>query len=118
MTIETENEKIQLQDDDMAPTQKGKLPALTVVVQSWATPIIGLVMLVVGLFGGYAIRPMINAQSEPPDVSIRSQPPSQAGTGPNAPANQELMDYLVSQTRHFRGDPNAPVTLIEFGDFQ
>lgn len=39
--------------------------------------------------------------------------PSQAGSG-----NEELMAYLVSRTRHFKGNPDAPVTLIEFGDFQ
>lgn len=105
-------------ETDQIPEPIKEKPAITISVQSWATPIVGLVMLVIGFIGGYAIRPMINAQSEPPEVLIRSQPPSQEGAGPNAPANQELMDYLVSQTRHFRGDPKAPVTLIEFSDFQ
>ena len=31
--------------------------------------------------------------------------------------SQELMDYAISQTRHFRGDANAPITMIEFSDF-
>ena len=31
-------------------------PALTVVVQSWATPLIGLLMLVVGLVAGFYLR--------------------------------------------------------------
>ena len=30
----------------------------------------------------------------------------------------EVMGGVVAQTRHFEGDPNAPVTMIEFGDFQ
>jgi hypothetical protein len=35
------------------------------------------------------------------------------------PANlQELMAYLLPQVRHFKGDPAAPVTIIEFSDFQ
>jgi protein-disulfide isomerase len=28
------------------------------------------------------------------------------------------MDMLIAQTRHFKGDPNASVTMIEFSDFQ
>jgi protein-disulfide isomerase len=35
-----------------------------------------------------------------------------------AAANADLMKYLIDNTRHFKGDPNAPVTIIEFADFQ
>jgi hypothetical protein len=30
----------------------------------------------------------------------------------------ELSDVLYAQTRHTKGDPAAPVTIIEFSDFQ
>ena len=30
----------------------------------------------------------------------------------------EISDTLFSQTRHIKGDPAAPVTIIEFSDFQ
>lgn len=106
-----------METEQITDPQKER-PAITISVQSWATPIVGLVMLAVGLFSGYYIRPLLNAQTEQPNISIRSQQPSQNGEGANTAGNQELMDYLVSQARHFRGDPNAPVTLIEFGDFQ
>jgi protein-disulfide isomerase len=33
-------------------------------------------------------------------------------------SSEELMDYLNSQVRHVTGDPDAPVTIVEFGDFQ
>ncbi len=33
-------------------------------------------------------------------------------------AAQQLMDWLTARTRHFKGDPNALVTMIEFSDFQ
>lgn len=102
-------------ETEKVPKPPKENPAITISVQSWATPIVALVMLVVGLFGGYAIRPVINDQTEQPDVSLRQQS-SQDGAG--AAGNPQLMEYLVSQTRHFRGNPDAPVTLIEFGDFQ
>jgi uncharacterized lipoprotein YddW (UPF0748 family) len=30
---------------------------------------------------------------------------------------QALMDALIPQVRHFKGSPDAPVTIIEFSDF-
>lgn len=104
----------QLESEQIPEPGKEK-PAITISVQSWATPIVGLVMLIAGLLGGYAIRLLLDDQTAPPDVSLRQQP-SQDGAG--ATGNPQLMEYMVSQTRHFRGDPDAPVTLIEFGDFQ
>jgi hypothetical protein len=31
--------------------------ALTINIQSWATPVIGIVALILGLIGGYLLRP-------------------------------------------------------------
>ena len=33
-------------------------------------------------------------------------------------ATPTLMDIVAADTRHFKGDPSAPVTIVEFGDFQ
>lgn len=91
-------------------------PAFTINFYSWATPIVGLVMLLVGLAGGYFARPLINpetkqpvAQATTPTVSLPEEAPQSA---------EEMMTFLVSQVRHFKGDPDAPVTIIEFSDFQ
>ena len=99
-------------------------PAMIITIQSWATPIVGVVMLVLGLLVGYYVRPLTLAQSSnattaslvtPPAAIPATAPPS--GTAQSA-AQQSLMDSLIPKTRHFKGDPNAPVTIIEFGDFQ
>lgn len=95
--------------------QAEKRPALPVNIRSWTTPIVGIGMLILGLLGGYYGRPLlgdIGKQATVPQTTAPSRPQN-AGAG-----NEELMAYLVSQARHFTGDPYAPVTLIEFGDFQ
>ena len=35
-----------------------------------------------------------------------------------ATSGASSFDGIVSKTRHFRGNANAPVTIIEFSDFQ
>jgi hypothetical protein len=125
MTTETNYEEIQQQDEDIASIQKEKSPALTIVIQTWATPIIAIVMLAFGLFGGYYGRPLlVNEMGSVADDE--SSPANQESTLTVVPTpdenlavkQQELMAAVVENTRHFRGKPDAPVTIIEFSDFQ
>ncbi len=107
---------------DYIPNEEGKPPALTINIQSWATPLVGLVMLLIGLAGGYFIRPMLAPQAEAaaataPTAQVAATNAAPVGL-PTTDASQDLMTFLTSQVTHFRGDPNAPVTLIEFSDFQ
>jgi protein-disulfide isomerase len=94
-------------------------PALVINIHSWATPIIGVVMLLVGLTAGYFGRPFINI-IYPSETSIAKQEQAngQVSQEESPASTPTLMEYLVGQTRHFIGDQNAPVTLIEFSDFQ
>ena len=73
---------------------------------------VGVVMLIIGLLGGYYGRPLVSGTQEQA-TAPQSIAPSQTSAG-----NEELMAYLVSKARHFIGNQDAPVTLIEFGDFQ
>lgn len=96
-------------------------PALTINVQSWATPIVGLVMLVLGLLVGFYLRPLTLAQASSAVTSSSSAISTPAATLPTADqtaARQALMASILPKVRHFQGDPKAPVTVIEFGDFQ
>ncbi|HNB53774.1 MAG TPA: hypothetical protein PK530_17635 [Anaerolineales bacterium] len=104
-------------------------PALTINIQSWATPIVGIFMLIAGLLGGYFLRPLFDTPiimeaTETPSASAE-QPTSPAAQAPTEPVSedqaarqQELMNMVIAQTRHFKGAENAPITLIEFSDFQ
>jgi protein-disulfide isomerase len=101
--------------EEPAPMDGQKQPAVTITIQSWATPIIGVAMLVLGLLVGFYGRPFIPAGTQS-DAS--SAPPIVIPTADNSAAQQQLMETALAKTRHFKGDPDAPVTIIEFADFQ
>jgi hypothetical protein len=96
---------------------EGKKPSLVINFYTWATPIIGLVMLVVGLLGGYFLRPLISPEPTAEPVSSTDNQTSQ-DSGASDTARGELMSFLIEDTRHYKGDPDAPVTIIEFSDFK
>jgi protein-disulfide isomerase len=86
-------------------------------------------MLVVGLLGGYFGRPLLAPMLTPTPTELAveatsvSPSESSATTEPSVPEDQaarqqQLMEAVLSRTRHFIGDENASVTLIEFSDFQ
>ncbi|MBI4787461.1 MAG: hypothetical protein HY782_10490 [Chloroflexi bacterium] len=72
--------------------------------RSIAPWIAGFVMLLVGVVIGFFGRPIVL--------------PAPVGGTVNAGDQPAIIQLLLSQTRHFKGNPNAPVTLIEFSDFQ
>lgn len=96
--------------------QNAEKTALTIHIHTWATPIVGLVMLVFGLLAGYAARPLVSpllSRVTPTPTVIVEENTSETTTG-----QQDLKEIVVAQTNHFLGDPQAPVTLIEFSDYQ
>lgn len=91
-------------------------PAFIINFYSWATPIVGLIMLVIGLAGGYFGRPLLTPEASQPEVKATVPAASLPDEAPQSA--EEMMEFLITQVRHFKGDANAPVTIIEFSDFQ
>jgi len=124
MTPESESKKNPLSGKSGEAILEQKNPALTIIFQTWATPIVGIVMLVTGLIGGYYGRDLVL-----PDTTaapVKEIDPVISGNSPaavptkdedQAAIQQDVMAALVEETRHFRGDPDAPITIIEFSDF-
>lgn len=102
----------------MTDQPQGQKPALTVIVQSWWTPALAVIMLVVGLLVGYLGRPLFNKDAQTPGAVAAVTTPAVNPTIAAIDSSEKFMAYIVSQTKHFEGDPNAKVTLIEFSDYQ
>jgi hypothetical protein len=103
------------------------------IIQSAATPLVGVVMLALGLAAGYLLRPALTPATPiptpAPTVVVQATPVASSGLPPPISGSptpnptelaqrRALADNLASWTRHFKGNANAPVTIIEFSDYQ
>ncbi|HSG45283.1 MAG TPA: hypothetical protein VLA72_19230 [Anaerolineales bacterium] len=110
------NEEPILSDTPQNIEPKDQQPVLTINIQSWATPIVGIIMLVIGVLAGFYVRPMVLEQL--PQNTTEQSPVAAIPTEDRSKEQQQLMAALVPKVRHFIGDSSAPVTIIEFGDFK
>lgn len=65
--------------------------------------------------------PQAQANEQPTQPPAQSNPPATAGSGDNtntAPPTPTIMEFVLSDARHFQGNSDAPVTLVEFSDFK
>jgi hypothetical protein len=103
------------------PTSPGsQKPALTIIVEEWMTPIVGIGMLIIGLVIGFIVRPAFTG------VEAAAAQPSR--TGQQEPGNlflqnanrdpKGMMDKSVQLVRHWIGNPAAPIRMVEFADYQ
>jgi hypothetical protein len=88
--------------------------------------IIGLAMLVVGLVVGYLGRGAFGPEARAAKATLTAEAiaaQTQAVAELSAAetrvvANAEVMQMIISKTLHFKGQSDAPVTLIEFSDYK
>jgi hypothetical protein len=97
MTSTDKNEGVAASEPALASTE----PASTIKPKRkrGALPgvILNLLMLVFGVVIGFAGRPIV---LPPPDPQTA------------------MLQKVMAATRHFKGNANAPVTIVEFADFQ
>ena len=77
--------------------------------------------LLVGFFAWGLNRAIAAVPTAAPQAtSVAQVPPTaiQFTLTPDSAALQTLMDQAIESTRHFKGNENAAVTMIEFADFQ
>ena len=121
--METHEESIQEMDEVTPvprPTKARSSPLAIVAV--------GMVMLVVGVMAGYFGRPLVTPQplSATPVASVDTEPSTasaasdarDANPAQDNPSVETFMNTIVAETRHFKGSPDAPVTIVEFSDFR
>jgi protein-disulfide isomerase len=82
---------------------------------SWYFLVIGLL---IGGLAGFYLRPMVASESAAaqPETAPLAAAESSAEMNQGEP-HQQIMMSVIANARHFYGDPNAPVTVVEFADF-
>ena len=94
-------------------------------------PIGAWINLLAILIAGLLISVLVGCGSGPeetpppptstPETPAAAATPSVGDTGTPSvrdTGTPTLVDAVAAQTRHFQGEADAPVTIIEFGDFQ
>lgn len=81
----------------------------------WYFLVIGLL---IGGLAGFYLRPMVAGEpaAVQPEVAPLAAVESSAEINEGEP-HQQIMMSVIANARHFYGDPNAPVTVVEFADF-
>ena len=90
-------------------------------ISSWYLTLglaVTLLAFLAGLALGYLGRPLVTPDKVV-EVIVTATPDGATETAPaeetNAPT---LIDSILKDVEHIQGDPNAPVTIIEFSDFK
>lgn len=61
---------------------------------------------------------MLVVTATPSDPTAQTEADDTPADRPAPTATQTLMAFVLADARHFQGEPDAPVTIIEFSDFK
>ncbi len=110
----------------MNDTPNEQVPPPRPATKMWLLVTLGFVItLLAGLAIGLRLRPqsaIIEAAVTPATSNggFSAAPSSESASSSEtqSASNPNLMTVLLSDARHFDGDPNAPITFIELSDFK
>jgi hypothetical protein len=101
----------EIEEDEVQEHEKVDSP----LKHNWPMIIVGIAMLLVGAVLGYVGRGVYGPEA----IAAKATSSAVAAAiQTRASTNKEVMSMLIGATRHFKGDANAPVTIIEFSDYQ
>ncbi len=103
-----------------ANKQKGsERPTISIVIHSWDTALACFATLVIGLVMGFIARPLVTVSTPTPAPAAARVLEDQNAFETKANADPKgIMTTALKQVKHFMGSENAPVTMLEFADFQ
>jgi hypothetical protein len=86
-------------------------------IRRWAWMVcLVIISLMLGFVAGYYLRPVLDEPGA--EARGKSAPPTKVAESQDANPPSSLMEAAIKRTRQWKGDTNAPVTIVEFGDFQ
>jgi protein-disulfide isomerase len=103
LSVAAENEETELAEaGEASPTR----------ANPWLLLVVGLL---VGGVAGFFLYPLVTPQTQADTRPLAGVAGSDQINEPEP--HQAVMLAVIAGARHFYGDPNAPITLVEFGDF-
>ncbi len=93
-----EKNEFPISSRELTPEMEARIAKRKRSIWGWVIPPL---MLAAGLLIGYFGRPIVS-------------PEAKRAAGEVAP----IVQLQLAQTRHWKGSPNAAVTMLEFSDFQ
>lgn len=99
-------------DTLITPTQEEVVSSKRSNSNPWILMLVGLL---VGGLGGFYLRPLVFPEAATPVAPLAAVEDSGQMNKPDP--HQAVMLAVTSGARHFQGESNAPITIIEFGDF-
>lgn len=103
----------------VSPVEPPEVPAQPETSRGWPanTWLLLVIGILVGGLAGFALRPLVLPEAEVSAATAPLANVEDSGQINEPDPHQAVMLAVIAGARHFQGDPNAPVTLVEFGDF-